>query len=129
MAGRGRGATLPAWMTAGGVDAVIAGNGNMGASVGPSQGSAGQFEDYSSNNSQPSRYQEAYIPQAQTTHTPMSYSVGSAPPAQYNQRQDSRGRDDGRRDIARSNGRERPTRSSSRSKYVITVLSINYIEH
>lgn len=120
MAGRGRGATLPAWMTAGGgADAAMAGNGHMGASSGPSQNSAaGQFEDYkSSSTNQPPRYQDAYAAPAQVAHTPMGYSVGSAPPSQqYNQRQDSRGRDDGRRDGARSNGRERPARSNSRSK-------------
>uniref|UniRef100_A0A7S3GNQ6 RRM domain-containing protein n=1 Tax=Spumella elongata TaxID=89044 RepID=A0A7S3GNQ6_9STRA len=117
MAGRGRGATLPAWMTAGGADAAIAGNGHMGSTAPSHNSAAGQFEDYNSSNSnQPPRYQDAYVPPAQTAPAPMSYSMGSVPPPQYNQRQDSRGRDDGRRDGARPNGRERSARSSSRSK-------------
>lgn len=117
MAGRGRGATLPAWMTAGGADAAIAGNGHMGSTAPSHNSAAGQFEDYNSSNpNQPPRYQDAYVPPAQAAPAPMSYSMGSVPPPQYNQRQDSRGRDDGRRDGARPNGRERSARSSSRSK-------------
>lgn len=112
MAGRGRGATLPAWMTAGGADAVAVASVHNGASVAQPTASAGQFDDY---NRQPPPRAEAYVPQA--NHAPPCYAVGSAPPRQeYDPRDrghnaDYRGRDDGR-----PAPRERSTRSRSRSK-------------
>lgn len=103
MAGRGRGATLPAWMTAGGGETSNGGNGQY--SVPAPHASAGQFEDYN----QPSRYPPAYsapvVPSYSAPPPAMQYNVGAAPvdhrASGYN---DNRPRDDGRSGSSSSAG-------------------------
>lgn len=84
MAGRGRGATLPAWMTAGGGDGMSGVNGNGAvsapASYHPQPAAGGQYDDYS--HSAPARNSAGYAPPAQSApiqhQMPPQYS--SAPP-------------------------------------------------
>lgn len=120
MAGRGRGATLPAWMTNGGGEAAAT-NGHTAPISSNSQSSAGQFDDYKTQ--PPARYPEpSFAPPV--SHAPAHYSVGSVPPPVDYQRNDQRqgGYNDSRgRDEGRSGGRDRP-RSRSPSKYVCFLL-------
>lgn len=111
MAGRGRGATLPAWMTAGGAETSNGGNGAQ-YSAPSHHAPAGQFDDYN----QPSRYPPAYsapIVPSYSAPPPMQYNVGAPPVDHRNSGYSDRPHDDGR-----SGGRDVRKRSRSRSKYV-----------
>ncbi len=79
MAGRGRGATLPAWMTAAGSDGMN-GNGNSYSQPAPAYEQPGQYEDYS----QVSRHPPSYAPPMAPAPAPVQYH--SAPPVEQYQR-------------------------------------------
>ena len=97
MAGRGRGATLPAWMTANGGD-VLNGNGNGVApiqaaappSYNPQPIAGGQYDDYSS---APPR-STGYVSQAVPANDQMPPHYSGAPPQeQFPRRGPSASRD------------------------------------
>lgn len=113
MAGRGRASTLPAWMTAGGVEANGNGGGYAPSDQAYGNNNPGQYEDY--NNSARHPAPESYGPPP------------SVPPQQYTHRAPSNDRYQPREDQYQSHSRphrQSDRRSSERDRYFYSSVVI-----